>query len=201
MPAFKKPLIIGLTGGIGSGKSRVCELFSDLGIDIVNADEIAHQITQINTPCYQSIIEHFGKVILKKDKTLDREKLKTVIFQNTTEKKWLEDLLHPLIWQELNKAANNSASPYVILEIPLLIEVGSHPMIDRVLVVDAQQAIQIKRIIQRDKVSKEEAKQIIKHQASREQRLALADDVIENDGDNQHLSQQVAELHKKYSGQ
>lgn len=198
MPTYKNKLIIGLTGGIGSGKSKVCELFSALGICIFNADDIAHDITKVATPCYQKIVSHFGALILKSDKSLDRKKLKEIIFSDPFEKKWLEDLLHPEIWKELQNKVTTAHSPYVILEIPLLVEVKSHPMIDRVLVIDATAKVQIQRIMQRDNLTEEQAKQIIKHQVSAEERLAYADDVIKNDGHLEHLTQQVTVLHQQY---
>lgn len=194
----RKKLIVGLTGGICSGKSEVCKLFSKLGITVLDADNVARLITQTGTPCYEKIVKHFGDTIKKSDGALDRSKLKNIIFQHAAEKKWLEELLHPEIWLELERQAAIANASYIIAEIPLLIEVNSHPMIDRVLVVDADPLLQLRRIQQRDRISLQQAQNILGHQVSREERLSYADDVILNDSDFEHLAQQVAAIHERY---
>lgn len=198
MQPIKKKIVVGLTGGIGSGKSVVRKLFSSLGIGVLNADEVAREITQPGTFCYQAIKNHFGDLILNKDHSLNRGKLKEIIFNDASEKKWLENLLHPEIWQQLEKNAQAASSPYVIVEIPLLVEVNSHPMVDRILVVDIDEKLQVTRLMKRDQLTEQGALHIIQQQAPRQKRLSYADDVLNNDGDLEQLSRQIQELNRKY---
>ncbi len=191
-------LIIGLTGGIGSGKTTVAKEFKKLGVDIIDADDIAKEITKPNTKLLEKITKYFGKDILKKDNSLNRQQLRKKIFTNKKEKIWLENLLHPVIKKTILERAKNSNSNYVILVIPLLIEAKLTNIVDYVLVVDTSEEIQIKRIKQRDYHSKDEVENIIKNQINRKQRLQYADNVIHNSTDLTHLGKQVAKLHKIY---
>jgi dephospho-CoA kinase len=195
----KKPLCVGLTGGIGTGKSTVAKIFHELGVPIIDADEIAHQITQPQTVIYQKIIEYFGDNILLEDKRLNRKKLRSLIFQNAQQKIWLENLLHPEIIKIMLKMAVETKAPYVILVIPLLAEASKLiDFLDRILVVDADLNTQIQRVITRDQSNEQEIKTIIESQAQRQQRLNIADDVIVNNGDLNTLREQVIRLHNLY---
>lgn len=203
----RKKLIIGLTGGIGSGKSTVCQLFRDLGIIVIDADQIAREIVAPDSLCLDKMVTKFGPAILNKNKTLNREALRDLIFNNLIAKKWLENLLHPLIYKTMIKRAQKASSPYVILAIPLLAETlknksskirNPHAYLDRILVVDTTKTLQIARIKKRDSLSIREIKKIIKQQVARKERLAIADDVIENKEKIKDLKDKIDHLHKKY---
>lgn len=190
--------IVGLTGGIGSGKSAAAERFRALGITVVDADVCARIVVEPNKPALKTIAEHFGSEILQADGTLDRAALRQKIFADEAERKWLEALLHPLIFEEMWSQLQSAPSPYAILESPLLIEAGQHAICQRTLVVDAPEALQLARAMSRDNNSAEQVKAIMATQATREQRLAKADDVILNDKDIHSLTQAVDQLHQSY---
>jgi dephospho-CoA kinase len=191
-------LRIALTGGIGSGKTTVTRLFHALGILIIDADQIARQLLTASTYCYRQVLTHFGKNILDAGGHINRQRLREIILQDSSAKTWLEDLLHPQILQQMTQQANQATSPYCILDIPLLYETRYRVDCDRVLVIDVMKDTQIKRIEQRDRLEREVIEQILQQQASREQRLGIADDIIHNDGSLTDLSAQVAKLHKFY---
>lgn len=191
-------LAIGLTGGIGSGKSTVANFFADLGIIIIDTDIIARHVVQSGTVALKKIVDHFGNEILNKDHTLDRNKLAGKVFNNPEEKKWLEKLLHPLIREEVVNAKKRVTSPYCVVVIPLLVETLPNPDIDRILVVEAPQSLQISRVQHRDQRSESEISAIIESQATTDERLAVADDVLMNEGSLEKLRADVNELHKKY---
>lgn len=191
-------LTIGLTGGIGSGKSTVADLFAEYGIPIIDADIIAREITLPNKPAYLEIIHHFGSTILLENKTLDRKKLRQLIFASASDRIWLEKLLHSLIRSEIERQIQTLASPYCIVAIPLLIETLPYSFIDRILVVDAPEDQQIKRVALRDHQSDSEIQAILKTQSTREQRLREADDVIHNDGSLDKLKLEVEKWHRIY---
>ncbi|WP_318412852.1 dephospho-CoA kinase [Photobacterium leiognathi] len=192
-------LVIGLTGGIGSGKTTVANLFADTyGIDIVDADIVAREVVEPNTFGLNAIIEKCGKEILLEDGTLNRAKLRNAIFSQPELKTWLNNLLHPLIREKMQQNINQSQSPYCILVVPLMVENNLQTMTHRLLVVDVDEQVQIERTQQRDNVSIEQIKNILASQASREQRLDAADDVITNNGDNKALVSQVEQLHLQY---
>lgn len=192
------PLIIGLTGGIGSGKSTVAHDFAQLGVPIIDADVIARNLLEPEQPAYQQVVTHFGSLILSADKQIDRAQLRHCIFSDPAERQWLEQMLHPLILQQMQQQCAQVISPYAIAAIPLLAEIAPIPFIDRVLVVDAPLAQQIARTCERDHISIEAAQRIIENQASSAQRLRLADDIIENDGSLTTLHQQVRKYHDRY---
>jgi len=196
----RKPFCIALTGGIASGKTTVSNLFAELGAPIIDADTIAHQLTQKNTDAYHHILTHFGQAILNDDNTLNRRKLRKLVFKNPEEKKWLENLLHPLIRKKMKAEINHVTYPYCICVIPLLAESTGIDFIDRVLVVHTPMGIQIKRATARDQSSAEMIKKIIHAQAKSETRLKMANDVLENKGDINFLKEQVVALHKQYLG-
>ena len=195
-----KPWILGLTGGIGSGKSAAAEHFASLGIHMVDADHAARWVVEPGRPALAQIVEPFGEAVLLPDGQLNRAALRERIFKAEDERRWLEQLLHPLIGQEIASNLAQAQSPYAILVSPLLVESGQHRMTQRVLVVDTPEHLQLERTIRRDKVSEEQVRSILKAQALRDDRLKHADDVLLNDGDLGHLHQQVERLHQFYLG-
>ncbi|SKA29174.1 dephospho-CoA kinase [Photobacterium toruni] len=191
-------VVIGLTGGIGSGKTTVANLFGAYGIDLIDADIIAREVVAIGSAGLAAITEKFGNGILLTDGNLDRHQLRATIFSDPHLKNWLNQLLHPLIREKMLADIKRATSPYCLLIVPLMIENNLQSMTDRLLVVDVDQQTQIMRTQQRDNVSLEQIKNIVAAQASRQQRLDAADDIICNDGDNQALLTQVAQLHQYY---
>ena len=191
--------VIGLTGGIASGKTTVANLFKQqFKIDIVDADIVAREVVEPGTPGLNAIIEHFGVDIVRDDQMLDRAKLRERIFSNPEEKTWLNRLLHPMIREKMIEDLEQVTSDYALLVVPLLVENKLDSLCDRVLVVDVDPQTQISRTVKRDNVSEEQAKAILASQASREQRLALADDVVKNNPDDPDLLLQITDLHEKY---
>lgn len=191
-------LVIGLTGGIGSGKSEVTARFHNLGVAIIDADVIAHEVVAVGMPALKSISTHFGEKLLLSDGNLDRKQLRDIIFNNNEEKKWLEALLHPLINQTLQLQLISSASPYTILSSPLLLETEQLKLVDSVLVVDCEPEFQISRASQRDHVSEDSIKAIMASQICREERLRKANDIILNNDNFSFLDEQVKKLHTQY---
>ncbi|MEZ9516741.1 dephospho-CoA kinase [Vibrio splendidus] len=192
-------IIIGLSGGIASGKTTVANLFNEhFNIDIVDADIVAREVVAVGSDGLKQITDHFGEAILLEDGVLNRSKLRELIFSDPTEKQWLNDLLHPMIRNKIDSDLSKVTSPYALLVAPLLVENQMQGMADRVLIVDVPKEVQIERTISRDNVSKEQVASILKSQASREQRLAVADDVIKNHTKNQELLPQITDLHQKY---
>ena len=191
---------IGLTGGIASGKTTVANLFSDLGIEIIDADEIAHSITSKQGSAYNKIVKHFGEDVLGNDKELDRKKLRTMIFNNSELKRDLEQIIHPEVYAIINQKINASQEPYQIIVIPLLIETGYQNFVDRVLVVDCSVETQLARLINRDNETMKNARKIIANQIERNQRLKFADDIIENEKKTSInvLKNKVLQLHETY---
>ncbi|WP_434628204.1 dephospho-CoA kinase [Pseudomonas sp. Z1-29] len=194
----KKPWILGLTGGIGSGKSAAAEHFIDLGVHVVDADHAARWVVEPGRPALTKISEHFGPGVLQADGTLDRAALRRLIFENAEERRWLEALLHPLIAEEIVHHLGQAQSPYAILVSPLLIESGQYAMTQRILVIDAPEQLQIERTLQRDQTSEQQVQAILKAQSSRQDRLSHADDVVVNDRDLAWLHSEVERLHHFY---
>lgn len=191
--------VIGLTGGIASGKTTVANLFKQqFKIDIVDADIVAREVVEPGTPGLNAIIEHFGADIVRDDQTLDRAKLREKIFSHPEEKAWLNGLLHPMIREKMIEDLEQVTSDYALLVVPLLVENKLDSLCNRVLVVDVDPQTQISRTVKRDNVSEEQANAILASQASREQRLALADDVVKNNPDDPDLLLQITDLHEKY---
>ncbi|HDS9361085.1 TPA: dephospho-CoA kinase [Enterobacter chengduensis] len=190
--------IVALTGGIGSGKSTVADAFSRLGITIIDADVIARQVVEPNTPALKAIEARFGSTILNDDGTLNRRRLREYIFSDSSEKDWLNSLLHPIIHQETQRQIAASTSPYCLWVVPLLVENQLQKKANRVLVIDVSPETQIQRTMARDRVSREHAEQILSAQATREARLAVADDVIDNNGAPDAIASDVARLHAQY---
>lgn len=192
------PLTIGLTGGIGSGKSTICQQFNSLGVPVINTDLIAREVVKIGQPALQALQQHFGTVILKTDGSLNRTELRKIIFNDLQQKNFVEKLLHPLIMQQLQRQLADITAPYVIIEIPLLIEAGWQFQVDQILVVDLSEKLQIKRLMLRSELDKDSLKQIINSQISRSERAKHADQLIDNSGNFSEISQQVSELHQLY---
>jgi len=193
------PYVIGLTGGIGSGKSTVAEIFRRLGATIIDTDALSHALTRPGQPGLQAIVEAFGREILDPQGRLDRARLRRLVFSDENARHRLEALLHPLIRQEVDHALAAATSPYVILVVPLLAETaGWRERVDRVLVVDCPEEEQIRRTMARSQLSREEVQAIMAAQASRARRLALADDVIANNGSVADLEQAVRALDARY---
>ncbi|MGP8307563.1 dephospho-CoA kinase [Vibrio sp. YIC-376] len=192
-------LVIGLTGGIASGKTTVANLFKQqFKIDIVDADIVAREVVEPGTPGLNAIIEHFGNDIVLDNQLLDRAKLRERIFSNPEEKEWLNQLLHPIIREKMLEDLQQVTSDYALLVVPLLIENNLESLCDRVLVVDVDPNTQISRTMKRDNVSEEQARAILASQVSRQQRLDIADDVVKNNPDDHELLLQITDLHEKY---
>jgi dephospho-CoA kinase len=192
------PWILGLTGGIGSGKSAAAQCFVDLGIHLVDADNAARWVVEPGRPALAQIVEHFGADVLQADGALNRAALRELIFKDPQQRVWLEGLLHPLIREEIRQYLARAESPYAILVSPLLLETSQHQMVQRVLVIDVPEAVQIERTVLRDKTNEAQVRAILKAQASREERLSRADDVIVNDRDPAWLKSEVERLHYFY---
>ena len=191
-------LVIGLTGGIGSGKSTVCHHFAALGVPIIDTDLIAREVVEPGQPGLAQIIDAFGLEILAPDGKLDRRRLRERIFADAEARHGLESILHPLIRTRMKEQLAALQAPYAIVAIPLLVESGRRDNLDRVLVVDTPEEQQIARVCQRDGVKKEQAEAILAAQCSRTSRLAAADDVIYNSDDLKALESQVGRMHRHY---
>ncbi|ELH9117793.1 dephospho-CoA kinase [Salmonella enterica] len=189
---------VALTGGIGSGKSTVADAFADLGITVIDADIIARQMVEPGQPALNAIAEHFGSELIAADGTLRRRALRERIFSHPEEKAWLNALLHPLIQQETQRQFQQATSPYVLWVVPLLVENRLYQKANRVLVVDVTPETQLMRAMQRDDVTREHVEHILAAQATREARLAVADDVIDNNGAPDAIASDVARLHASY---
>ena len=188
-----------LTGGIASGKTTVSDGFRKRGVPVIDTDVIARQLVEPGQPALERIAEAFGTAILDSNGALDRRKMREAIFSDPDKKAQLEGLLHPMIAEEVLKRTSEASGHYCILVIPLYAESASYGWVDRVLVVDVDEELQISRVMLRDQVRREQAEAILDAQASRTERLALADDVIRNDGSLADLESKIEALHKKYA--
>lgn len=191
-------LIVGLTGGIGSGKSTVAERFAARGVPVIDADAVAREVVEPGTVGLARIVEAFGQDILDENGRLSRSRLGARIFQAPGARKRLEAILHPLIRVEMQRRIAHITAPYCVLVIPLLIESGQSDLVHRVLVVDTPRELQYRRVMARDKRPPAEIEAILDAQVSREDRLAAAHDIIVNDTDLDALDRQVARLHQHY---
>lgn len=192
-------LVIGLTGGIGCGKSSVARIFSALGAAVIDTDEIAHCLTAKGAPALAAIIEQFGSGYLLPDGNLDRARLRKQVFSDHATKEKLEKLLHPLIKQQVISEMAEVEGPYLVLAIPLFFETGAYrDLVDRVLVVDCDENQQISRTMSRSRLSADEVRTIIAQQASREERIEQADDILSNRGDPADLEKHTVDLHRHY---
>ncbi len=193
--------IVGLTGGIGSGKSAVADLFSARGVVVVDTDALAHALTAHDGAAMPDIVAAFGTNVRLPSGGLDRTAMRRRIFADPAERRRLEDILHPLIRREAVLRCQTAFSPYVILAVPLLLESGAYQrIVQRVLVVDCRESTQIERVMARSGLSAADVRRIVATQASRAERLAIADDVIDNEGEIAALAPQVEALHERYLG-
>ncbi|MDU0354304.1 dephospho-CoA kinase [Paraglaciecola aquimarina] len=190
--------IVGVSGGIGSGKTTVTNLFAEQGIHVVDADIVARQVVAPGTDALHQIASKFGSEILNADQTLNRAQLRQVIFQQAELKSWLNDLLHPIIRQTMWQQTLLAKSAYCLLSAPLLVENELHLSVNRVLIIDVDESLQLSRTILRDNSNAQQIRAIMAAQVSREKRLSVADDVIDNNHDIAELVPQVARLHQQY---
>jgi dephospho-CoA kinase len=190
-------LIVGLTGGIGSGKSAASDAFENLGIQIIDTDKISHLLTSINSDCLDAITNTFGSEIIENGQ-LNRAKLRRIIFGDDLARNKLENILHPRIRQKVEEALSEVKEPYAIIVVPLLVEKKKYEFINRILVIDCDEQIQINRVKKRNNLNDKEVADIMRTQATRQQRLVQADDIIHNNGDLSLLLEQVKLLNKKY---
>lgn len=193
-------MIVGLTGGIGSGKSTVARAFGSLGIGCVDADDVAREVVMPGEPALAAIREHFGNDVLHADGTLNRAALRSIVFDNPTERKWLESVTHPRVRERIlvHLERLQRQSPYVLLVSPLLFESGQDKLVDRTVVVDVPVELQLSRTRARDDVSEAQVHAILAAQLPREERLTKANDVIDNSGDHASMMQQVTQLDQHY---
>ena len=194
-----RPLRIGLTGGIASGKTTVTQRFAELGVPVIDADVASRNVVEPGKPGLAQVVQRFGGGILDADGRLDRRALRNLIFKDSSLRKALDAILHPLIRADMEREAAQATAPYVVMAIPLLVEGGSAgKRVDRVLVVDADETLQIQRLRARDGSSEEQASAILSSQATRAARLSYADDVLLNAGSVAELRQAVDRLHEQY---
>lgn len=190
---------VALTGGIASGKTTVSDLFAELGVEVIDTDIIARELVAPDTPLLAEMVQEFGEHIIDDTGNLDRAKMRRQIFSDDRQRQRLEAILHPRIMNQAENRAQRASGRYCLVVIPLLVETGLKDWAEHVLVVDVPRAVQIERVMRRDDLPRTEAEKMLDAQASREQRLAVADDVICNDGDPSDLPPRVANLHDKYS--
>jgi dephospho-CoA kinase len=191
-------MIIGLTGGIGSGKSAAAALFKDIGVDLIDADDLARDSLNINSEGYKLFIEEFGDKYLDENKNINRELIRNLIFNDSDAKSKLENIIHPIVRSGIETFIKNKKSDYCIIVVPLIFETNSSKIYDRVLVIDCDEDVQILRTSKRDNQTKSDIENIINKQATREQRLSIADEVIVNNGSLDLLRNEVLKTHKKY---
>jgi dephospho-CoA kinase len=195
MPRMYK---VGLTGGIGCGKTTVAHLFASLGVPVVDADVVARALVAPGLPAYRAILDHLGDAVRLENGELDRAALKARIFASDPERQWLESLLHPLVYRELDGWAETQDAPYGLFVVPLLLETGRRDWVDRLLVVDCLPETQALRVRQRDGVDAALIQRVMAAQSGRDARLAAADDILVNDGEPGELLCQVELLHDRY---
>ena len=193
-----KPLRIGLTGGIASGKSVVADMFAELGVPVIDTDLIAREVVQPGQPALDEIRERFGETIIDAAGSLDRAALRKLIFHDDDARLDLQAILHPRIGAETRRQADATGGDYQLIVVPLLVGSPLVEFVDRILVVDCQEDTQIKRLLERDAESVEQAERILAAQASRKERLAIADDVVNNDHSLAHVRDQVIDLDRQY---
>ena len=195
---MKNILRIGLTGGIGSGKSTACKIFSELGVPVIDADQISHVLVKKGNAAYSLIRNTFGNDIIMDDGEINRSRLRKLVFNDKESRIKLEKILHPMVYSEIEKQVSKLQSPYCVLCIPLLIETNATDRVDRVLVIDISEKKQEERTYSRDGESRETIAKIIQAQVSRRKRLDAADDIINNDGNIEALREKIIVLDNKY---
>ncbi len=195
---MKLPLRVGLTGGIGSGKSTVKNFFDELGAPTIDADEISHKITKPGQAAFDEVVRLFGAESLDETGNLDRRRLRELVFSEPALKQKLEAIIHPRVRAQIQEFIHQTDYPYCVICIPLLLETGSQSKVDRVLVVDTPEELQVERVGLRDQADERQTKRIIQSQFGRAQRLRAAHDIIVNDGNINDLKTQVKSLHDRY---
>jgi dephospho-CoA kinase len=195
---MSRRLRIGLTGGIASGKTTVAQRFMELGVPVIDADRAARAVVVPGTPGLAEVLERFGRGVVAESGELDRRALRELIFREPGSRRDLEAILHPLIRADMEQSAALAVGPYVVMAIPLLVENGPSDRVDRILVVDVDEAVQLQRVMARDGCTEEQALSILASQASRSARLAAADDVLPNTGTVTDLRRAVDQLHERY---
>jgi dephospho-CoA kinase len=193
-----KPLRVGLTGGIASGKSTVADMFAELGVPVIDTDIIAREVVRPGQPALQEIREAFGDGVFATDGTLDRSAMRAIVFGDEEARRRLEAILHPKIGKATVAQADAAGGAYQIIVVPLLVESSLRAFVDRVLVVDCDEETQVARLLARDAESEAQARRILAAQSSRSERLAIADDVVSNDGNLDDTREQVRALHRRY---
>ena len=194
----EKPLRIGLTGGIASGKSTVADMFADLGVPVIDTDVIAREVVQPGQPALAEIRATFGDGVIAADGTLDRPAMRSIVFGDDAARRRLESILHPRISRATREQADAAGGPYQVIVVPLLVESSLRAFVDRVLVVDCDEATQVARLLARDAGSEDQARRMLAAQSNRAERLAIADDVVANHGALDHTREQVLALHQRY---
>ncbi len=189
---------VGLTGGIGSGKSTAANLFAARGVLVIDADRAARDAVMPGSPALARIVEEFGPGALDADNSLDRAALREIVFTDPARRRVLESILHPVIIAQMHAEAERASGYYCLLAMPLLLEAHQQHAVDRILVIDCPPELQRERAMSRDGATADEVERIMAAQVPREQRLAAADDIVVNDGDMQHLETQVDMLHQRY---
>jgi len=197
-PSAARPLRIGLTGGIASGKSTVASFFADLGVPVIDTDVIAREVVAKGAPALDEIRTEFGDEVFDVDGMLDRKRMRNLVFSDDSKRRQLEGVLHPRIREAALNQAEAVTDPYMIIVVPLLVESPMKEFMDRVLVVDCSEEVQLSRLLARDTENDEQARRIIAAQASRNERLAIADDVVLNDAGLDQTRTRIEALHKKY---
>lgn len=190
--------VLGVTGGIGSGKTAATDHFQALGITVVDADLASRLIVEPGRPALIAIQEHFGTVVITKEGLLDRRALRAIIFADNEQRRWLEALTHPLIAEEIVHQIQSSRSAYTVLSSPLLLESQQHQWVNRILVIDVPESVQVSRTVGRDSTTEDSVRAIMAAQISRSDRLNRADDIIVNDQDLAHLYGAIDSLHERY---
>ena len=193
-------MIIGLTGGIGSGKSAAANFFHSEGVTVLDADQLAREVIEQNTPGFQSIVDYFGSDIIGEDGSIDRAKLRQEIFDDKEKKKAIESIIHPLVRDLMAERIAASTSPYSIIMVPLIFETNSMSAYNRILVIDCDTKLQLKRATLRDNNSSEQIQKILDSQCSRTERLSIANDVIPNNDTLENLKTRSLAMHKFYLG-
>jgi dephospho-CoA kinase len=193
-----EPLRIGLTGGIASGKSMIADMFAARGAPVIDTDVISRQVVQPGGPALREIEREFGSDVLRADGELDRRRMRDLVFEDAGKRSALEAILHPRIREQALRQSRSAGGAYQVIVVPLLVESPMRHWVDRILVVDCTEETQLERLLERDNGTKEQARRIIAAQAARDDRLAIADDVIDNDGTKAEAKRQVENLHRLY---
>ena len=194
----QRVFVVGVTGGIGSGKTTICREFAALGTPVIDTDQVARDVVAPGSPGLAAVVAAFGPEVLTADGQLDRRRVRQLVFATPALREQLEAILHPLIRQETDARVQAAGFPYCLVCIPLLVERGGGNRVNRVLVIDCPTEVQIARVMARDELTAPEVAAIMRTQASREDRLAVAHDVLENTGDIAHLRPQISALHARY---